>query len=366
MNILLITQEDFLAGSTFSVSYLARALAARGNSVYVAARENSVLHELVAQHSEITFLPIVIRSRFDRKAIQLLKLWAEMYSLDVINAQSSKDRYITIFARMFHGVRARLFHTRRQYPMSVGGVVQRRLYVMGTDKIIVISHELKRIFIKKGFPANHLHVIHNGIPASRYEQWSETEVASLRKQFGINPGDIVIGSVARLKRQEQILKALAILNRPEIKVLFVGITEGHFDSLCKELNLKNQVMYSGAVKADVVLNYYRLLTVNVLASTIDGFGLVLLEAMAMGVPVVATRFGGIVDVVRHNENGLLFNDEDTETLAQQLGLLADNEALRNHLIKQGYKTAYEEFSIEKTAANYESFFHEQLEMANSH
>ncbi|MCW5911231.1 MAG: glycosyltransferase family 4 protein [Cyclobacteriaceae bacterium] len=363
MNILLITQEDYLAGSTFSVSYLAKALAARGNKVYVAARENSMLHELVSDSAEVIFLPLTIRSRFDRKAIRLLRSWADNYHLDVINAQSSKDRYITIFARIFYGVKAKLFHTRRQYPMSAGGFLQRKLYVSGTDKIIMISHELKRIFIQKGFPAHHLQVIHNGIPASRYTQWSEEEVARLRGQHGIKPGDIVIGSIARLKRQEQILKALALLNRPEIKVLFVGITEGHFDSLCRELNLENQVMYSGAVKAEAVLNYYRLLTINVLASTIDGFGLVLLEAMAMGVPVVATRFGGIVDVVRHNENGLLFDDDDIETLASQLTLLVSNEPLRKQLIAQGYKTAYEEFSIEKTAANYEAFFQQQLDQA---
>jgi len=360
MNILLITQEDFLAGSTFSVSYLAKELAARGNHVYVAARENSVLYELLGNSPEVTFLPIVIRSRFDLKAIRLLKSWVDEYKLDVINAQSSKDRYITIFARMFYGVRAKLYHTRRQYPMSAGGFLQRKLYVSGTDKIIVISHELKRIFIEKGFPAQHLHVIHNGIPAARYQQWSDEEISKLQARFGINPNDIVIGSIARLKRQEQILKALAYINRPEIKVLFVGITEGQYDKLCRELNLQNQVLYSGAVGADVVLNYYRLLTINVLASTIDGFGLVLLEAMAMGVPVIATRFGGIVDVVRHNENGLLFDDDDIETLASQLTLLVDNEPLRKQLISQGYKTAYEEFNIEKTAANYEAFFKKQL------
>ncbi len=363
MNILLITQEDFLAGSTFSVSYLAQSMAARRNNVYVAARPDSLLNELVRAMAGVTFLPITIQSRFDKASIRLLKSWVETYKLDVINAQSSKDRYITILARMFYGVKSPLFHTRRQYPMSAGGFLQRKFYVTGTDKIIVISEELKRIFIQKGFPAQHLHVIHNGIPAARFKQWSEEEVQRLREKFEIKPGDIVIGSISRLKHQEQILQALAILNRPEIKILFVGITEGYFDSLCRELNLKNKVMYGGAVKADVVLNYYRLLTVNVLASTMDGFGLVLLEAMAMGIPVVATRFGGIVDVVHHDVNGLLFNDGDIETLAGQLGFLVDHEPLRNHLITQGYKTAYEEFSIEKTAANYETFFHQQLEMA---
>jgi L-malate glycosyltransferase len=365
MNVLLITQEDFLAGSTFSVSYLAGALAARGNKVFVAARKDSVLHELIITVPAVTFLPITIRSRFDLQSIRLLQQWVDAYKIDVINAQSSKDRYITIFARMFYGVKSRLFHTRRQYPMSAGGFLQRKLYVAGTDKIIVISNELKRIFVGKGFPASHLHVIHNGIPAHRYQQWDEGSVQQLRAKYGILPADVVIGSISRMKQQEQIIRALKIINRPEIKVVFVGIDVGYFDNLCNELGIQNNIIYVGAVKAEVVLNYYKLLTINILASTIDGFGLVLLEAMAMGAAVIATRFGGIIDVVQHNVNGLLFNDGDCETLARQIEMLISDPSLRQRLIEQGYKTAYEEFSIEKTAANYESFFQEQLDLAKA-
>ncbi|MBX2893823.1 MAG: glycosyltransferase family 4 protein [Cyclobacteriaceae bacterium] len=361
MNILLITQEDFFAGSTYSVSYLAHALAARGNNVYVAARPNSLLHELIEKYPQVVFLPLTIKSRFDRKAIQLLVKWTHEYNIHVINAQSSKDRYITIFARWFYGIKSRLFHTRRQYPMSVGGYVQRKFYVAGTDKIISISEGLKQIFVKKGFPAAHIKVIHNGMPAARYQQWSETEVDRLRTLYGIKPGEIVVGSISRYKRQEQIIKAMALLNKPEIKIVTAGLDEGYLDSFCKEFNLKNPVIYAGAVKGDSVLNYYKLLTVNILASVSDGFGLVLLEAMAMGTPVIATRFGGITDVVKHDVNGLLFNDGDCETLARHIDMLISNPSLRQRLVEQGYKTAYDEFSIEKTAANYELLFQQHLE-----
>lgn len=362
MNILLITQEDFFAGSTYSVSYLAHALALRGNKVYVAARANSLLHELIQRYPQVTFLPLTIQSRFDRKAIKLLVTWTHEYSIDVINAQSSKDRYITIFARWFYGIKARLFHTRRQYPMSVGGYLQRKFYVAGTDKIISISEGLKQIFIEKGFPASHIKVIQNGIPNARYQQWSEEEVHRLRLSYNIKPGEIVVGSISRLKRHEQIFRAMLLLNRPDIKILTAGVEAGYFDSLCKELNLKNPVIYAGGVKGDVILNYYKLLTVNILASISDGFGLVLLESMAMGTPVIATRFGGITDVVRHESNGLLFNDGDCQTLARQIEMIIDDPALRQRLIEQGYKTAFEEFSIEKTAERYESFFQEQLDI----
>lgn len=360
MKILLITQEDILAGSSFSISYLAKALVARGHSVYVAARPHSVLQGLLADDSKVVFIPFTIKSRIDRVAMQKLASFVTEHQIDVINAQSSKDRYITIFARMFYGVRSLLFHTRRQYPLSAGGFLQNLFYVRGTDKIIVISHELKRIFISKGFPEKHLQVIHNGIPLNRYAQWSEEDVKELKEQHGIAEGDIVIGSVSRLKKQEQLIRALPHLQMPQVKVLLAGVKEGTFDNLCSELGITNQVIYTGEVLPEKVLNYYKLLLVNVLVSTTDGFGLVLLEAMAMGCPVIATRFGGIVDVVQHEKNGLLFEDSDHYQLSQHIKRLLLEPNLRQQLIQAGYHTAQETFSMDKTALNYENFFKSQM------
>jgi len=362
LNILLITQEDILAGSSFSVSYLAEALAARGHKVLVAARPMSVLQGLLADSTSVIFVPFVIKSRFDRKAIRHLKSIVEEHQIEVINAQSSKDRYITIFARMFYGVRALLFHTRRQYPLSAGGFLQNSFYVKGTDKIILISHELKRIFIKKGYPDKHLKVIHNGIPVSRYNQWNEQDVVELKQLYGIQTGDLVVGSISRLKRHEQLIWAIKDLAMPNVKVLLVGVKEGHFDTLCTELGITNQVIYAGEVVPEKVLNYYKLLTVNILPSITDGFGLVLLESMAMGCPVVATRFGGILDVVQHKENGLLFDDGDYHQLAVHIKSVLYDLDLRNALIQKGFVTI-QTFTMNNTTRNYETFFEEQIASA---
>lgn len=354
MNILLITQEDILAGSTYSVSYLAKGLQARGHTVVVAARPGSVLQKLLSD-SEVIFKELTIKSRFDTKAMKLVKSWIDQYSIEVINAQSSKDRYLTIFLRWFFGVKAKLFHTRRQYPLSAGGFLQRWFYVKGTDKIIVISNELKRIFIDKGYPSNHLYVIHNGIPESRYRQWHPKIVQKLRMKLGISENDIVIGCISRLKRQEQIIRGLVPLNKPEVKVLFAGIRKGQFDTLCADLDIKNTIIYAGEIEPEIVLNYYKLLTINILASITDGFGLVLLESMAMEIPVIATDFGGIRDVVQDGQNGLLFSDGDHFRLAECINLIIDNDQLRRSLISNGLLTI-SKFSMEQTIRNYESLF----------
>ncbi len=355
MNILLITQEDVLQGSTYSVSYLAKGLANRGHNVYVAARPGSLLEELI-QGSKAVFVPMTLGSRFSPQSLRELVALVREKKIQVINAQSSKDRYLAIFARWLYGINCVVLHTRRQTPRADGGWVQKTIYVKGTDKIIVISEELKRIFVKLGYPEKHFQVIHNGIPAEKYQMWSPEKVEQFRQQLGLQPGDVVIGSVSRWKKQEQIIRALPLLNRPDIKVVLVGVRTGVFDALVKELGITNPILYVDEAPGTEVLNYYKLFHLNILASITDGFGLVLLESMAMGCPVIATNFGGIKDVVQHGYNGLLFENENIGQLAAHIKQLLADDGLRQQLIKNGLTTAHDTFSMERTLDRYERFY----------
>ena len=89
-------------------------------------------------------------------------------------------------------------------------------------------------------------------------------------------------------------------------------------------------------------------------SHVEGFGLVLIEAMASGVPVVATAAGGVLDVVRHNENGLLADDPmwGYRTFAASLRTLRDDVALRNRLIDGGLRTVRERFTWDVVLPQY--------------
>ena len=107
----------------------------------------------------------------------------------------------------------------------------------------------------------------------------------------------MIGCVARMKRQDQLVEALAQLD-PTWKVIFVGIEPGSLDHLVEKHQVTQKIIYAGKLDHKETLASFRLMTVNVLPSDMDGFGLVLVEAMAMGTPVIGTNFGGIKDVVQ--------------------------------------------------------------------
>ena len=353
MNILLTTSEGGLAGSTYSISFLARGLAEKGHHVIVAGKAGSLLFELLKETS-VQLIDLPFRSRVDRKTIKQIRNIIVSQGIQVVNAQSSRDRYLTILAKWYYRLDVKLVHTRRQRPLSIGGWLQNSFYVKGTDKIVVISDELKRIFIQRGFPENHLRVIYNGTPRAQYEV-DEALVMSLKDKLKIRSDDVVIGCVARRKRQDQLVEALAYL-ASTWKVLFVGIEPGSLDELIAKHQIKNEIIYAGSLSHTEALAAFKLMDVNVLPSDMDGFGLVLVEAMAMGTPVVGTNYGGIKNVIKDGVNGLLYENENPEELASKIRLVLEDESLRTTLVSNGKRTAFDEYAIEKTIDNHEALF----------
>ncbi len=353
MNVLLTTYQGGMAGSTYSISYLARGLAERGHRVVVAGKAGTLLFELL-QDTPVQLIDLPFRSKVDWQTIRKLRDVIVSNDIELVNAQSSYDRYLTIFARWYYRLNVRLVHTRRQRPRSIGGWLQNNFYVRGTDKIVVISDELKQMFVERGFPSNHLHVIYNGTPPEQYKV-DASALATLRHRLEINPDDRIIGCVARMKRQDQLIAALPHLDS-NIKVLFVGIEPGSLDHWVAQHQVKNLIIYAGRLNRTETLASYCLMNVNVLPSDMDGFGLVLVEAMAMETPVVGTNYGGIKNVIKDELNGLLYENENPRQLAEKIQRVLEDDSLRTQLIAAGKRTALEDFSIDKTIDNYEALF----------
>ncbi len=360
LRILFLTFQGDMAGSTNSISYLCKGLAALGHSVHIGIRRESLLWELL-EGTNVNRIPMTFNGRMDRVNWRQIRDAVRTHDIQIINAQSSYDRYTSIFANLRYRLNCKVIHTRRQNPLSAGGPLQRKFYTAFTERFVVISEGLKRIFIEKGFPSHHLKVIHNGIPESRYKEWSEEKVQEFRELIQLEEGNKLIGCVSRPKEQEQIIQAVAQLNDPKIELLFAGVDHEFIDPLVEKHQLKNKVHVLGSIPSQDILNIYRLLDLNILASTMDGFGLVLIEAMAMECPVIATNFGGIPDVVQDGVNGLLFDNGDIESLQEKIKSVLYHEQTAERLIKNGKISAYQTFEIKSTIKNYESFFKEITE-----
>jgi len=345
-----------MAGSTYSAFYLANGLHQRGHDVWVGYKKGSFLEKLIegADFEKIEFNP---NHKLDFKAAKQLATFVQVNQIDVVNAQASVDRHITIFARWFFGMPGKLLHTRRQKPQSVGGWLKAWFYTKGTDKIIAVSPAIKNFLINSGIPGHHIQVITNGIPESKWKSIDPLKVDALRKKYGINDEDLVIGCVSRIKKQDQILKAIQKIDKPT-RVLFVGIVDQfpHLSELIKSLPSKHEVFFTGEISNEEVLQHYPLFTMKILPSDMEGFSQSILEAMALGVPVIATNASGNPNLIEDGVNGLLFEDGDIDQLSCLINKLEGDDPLRKDIIKNAWERVKNRFGLDEMILKYEKLF----------
>jgi glycosyltransferase involved in cell wall biosynthesis len=300
MNILILCAQGGVAGSTYSISYLANGLANRNHNVFLGLKKDTFLDSLF-KDSKVKRVYMPFNGKMDKDTRSIIKELIEQENIQIINAQSSKDRYVGPLVKFLNRKRVKIVQTRRQNPKKMIGLNKFFQNIFNNyfcDKVVVVSAALKEIFMERGIHEDKLKVIHNGTPTDQYQPNLELR-KKLQKELGYSDDDVVIGCVARYKDQPQFVKALQFLPK-DWKVLYVGLDEesyrNRFPNEPDIHDVPQDVKCLGIVndKATVV-QYYTLMTVNVLPSTMDGFGLTLVESMAMGTPVVATAFAGIPD-----------------------------------------------------------------------
>jgi glycosyltransferase involved in cell wall biosynthesis len=158
----------------------------------------------------------------------------------------------------------------------------------------------------------------------------------------------ILTCVARLepvKNHRMLLEGAGILNRRGLRFRLRLVGDGplrpEYQELCRRLGISAQVEFLG-YRNDIP-ELLAETDIAVLTSIKEGLPRAVLEAMAMGLPVVATRVPGTREVVRHGETGFIVEVEDTEGLADALGRLIEDPALRVRLGEQGHRMALEEF-----------------------
>lgn len=354
MNILILTYQGDIAGSTYSISYLARGLAGRGHNVYVGCRKQSLLYRLL-KDSDATCIPMEFRSKFSQHDIRHIRNIVQSCDIDIINAQSSKDRYLSIFANLFFSLDVPVIHTRRQMAKSDGGLLQRVFYEKLTAGTVAVSEEVRKSLVKKGYHKKNIKVIHNGTPSAKYESVNPVLVDYLRRRYCIGPDDLVIGVVARRKDQFRLVQALAYLPF-RVTILFVGIQHQDIPELENTDTGDHRLIFTGILEPQEALAHFPLFDMKVLPSRMEGLSQTLLEAMYLGIPVIATAAGGNLSLIYHGENGLLFDHQHPVHLAEQIERLASDKSLREKLIRYGKDTARNRFSITRTVESYETYF----------
>lgn len=200
-----------------------------------------------------------------------------------------------------------------------------------TDKIIVLTELEKKDLLRfKIAEAEKIRLIYPGLELDRYTQANVGKV-SMRQNFNIAPDEKVVGMVCRLesiKGPEYFVEAAGVVAKQFSKVKFIMVGEGslrqRLEEQVKEARLQNKFIFTGW-REDIV-EILSILDILVLPSLNEAVGMILIEAQSLGVPVVATNVGGIPEVIRDNQTGILVPPANPHSLAQAINqLLADEQ-----------------------------------------
>jgi glycosyltransferase involved in cell wall biosynthesis len=234
------------------------------------------------------------------------------------------------------------------------------------DHVLVNASAVQEVLLAQGYAPSRISVIRNGIDVSRFRDRAGTE--PVRPGLGLPPTAPVVAVFSRLNRLkgiEYFLEAAALLAKSfeEVRFLIVGdsISDAYrveLEQFAAGLGLAERVVFTG-FRSDVP-ELLSEVCVSVLPSLSEGLSNVVLEAMAAGVPIVATSVGGTPEMVEDGVTGLLVPPRDAAALAQAIGSLLGDPARGRSIGQAARRRVAERFSLEATVRETEQLYERLL------
>jgi len=278
-------------------------------------------------------------------------------SIDVVHAHEAHALQVAAFWKWIN--HRPLVATRRVVFVPSQGVFTRFKYRQA-DRVVAISQGVRTVMAAWGVPIASLQVIHSALPIEDLSQ--PGRVAELRERFA---GRKVIGCVASLTAEKDhatLLRAAKRLGETCPEAIFVLLGDGKLradlEAQTRELGLTN-IAFEGYQQDPY--SYYKVFDAFVLCSREEGLGSSILDAFVYGVPVVATRAGGIPEIVIDGSTGILAAVGDDDAVARGLaGVLADG-GLRDRLCRGARDLLERDFTVEHMAKQYNAIYNELAE-----
>lgn len=243
-----------------------------------------------------------------------------------------------------------------------------RIFSWTADRFIAIAPNVADYLINTAkIDSKKVITINNGVEIPRGV--SPEEIKNLRNQYHVKPTDFVIGTVGRLfddhKKITDIIATIKMVeNVDNLKLLVVG--SGRDEELIKQkaidLGVQDKVIFTG-YQFDTA-PFYRLMNVFCIASQREGFGLVAAEAMLHRLPVIATKVGGLQNVVVHDETGILIKPNQPKDIALAINKLYNDPQLLDSFADKGFKRAMDNYTEERYVTEVINLYSELLKSKN--
>ena len=353
MRILQVCSVTTFGGGERHLADLSHALTDLGHEVYAASVPGSPLW------SELSFLSNTRMLALSRgnyvKNLTALAAFVRSHGIEIVHAHAARDYHLAAMALRL-APRARFVLTRHVlFPLRR---INRPL-LRSAGRVIAVSQAVAESLRRNGvIDSSKITVVHNGIDIDRF---NGAVVRSDESPIGIG----TVGHLAPIKGHDIFLRAAALLSarRPEVRFIVIGEDKSpqmdhrrSLESLIAELGLGKIVTMPGW--RDDMPAVLSSLTLFVSTARSEPFGLAIVEAMAAGLPVIATASEGAMEIIEDGFSGKLIPVDDPEALAAVINALLDNPLERSRLGHNARLAARQRYSLARMASDTEQVYRE--------
>ncbi len=361
MRVLQVTTHMNIGGIANYIYTLSKALRRCGVETVVASSGGNLEDELRKYRISHRYLDIRTKSEISPKVVKSvfsLRRIVKEEKIDIIHAHTRVSQAAAFFTSRITGV---------PYVTTCHGFFRRRfrkVFDTWGCKVVAISDAVKEhLRDDLGVREDRIELIYSGVDTERFaKSYSEDVLATMKRSLALKEGPVVgtIGRLSSVKGHKFFVEAMArvLSDRSDVQCLIIGDGEEKkaLEDLAASLGIRNSVRFINSVVNTE--KYLPVMEVFVFPSIKEGLGIALLEALASGRACVASRVGGIEDIIRHNFSGILVDVGDCESIADSVKMLLDDTALRERMGERGRSLVSERFSLDSMAAGMVKMYEE--------
>ena len=346
-------------------------LRTRGHNVWLAGNPGSrLLAE--AEERDINLLPLNIEGYTHPRLVWRLRNFLREKPVDIIHCQLSKDIATVVPAMRLSGTDIPVVLSKRVGSYIAKKDLLHRFTYAHVSRVLAISDVIhQNVLDTTPMTPDRVVTLHDAIDTETFSL-DRVDRRRVRKEFAFDDDMIVIGFVGRFspgKGHEEFLAAADILRKKYAAIHFLIVGEASHGeqryehkirTICLSLGLEGIVTFAGYRRdiPDVMAAF----DIFAFPSHAESFGVVLIEAMAMGRPVVSTNCDGVLDIVVDGETGIYVQPRKPAELAYAIAKLIDNPGLRERMGKAGRKRVVELFDQQTQMQKLEDVYRELLGM----
>ena len=366
MKILFLTTHLNFGGiSSYTVS-LARQLKDMGDCPIVASSGGDLVSLLEKDKIKHFYVPLNTKSELNPKiwvAVFRLISLIKQEGIDIIHAQTRVSQITAVLVSKLTGV---------PFVSTCHGFFKQNLgrrIIPGWGKAVIAISEAVREHLANDFGVSKKKIclIHNGVEVEKFKMDKPLQqIKDFKHKAHIDNTSSVIGIIARLSSVKGhcfLLKAASIIVQSNTRVKFLIIGDGpekkHLLQLVKKLNIEKYVIFLKPVMDTSIA--LRTFDIFVMPSVQEGLGIAILEAMASGLPVIASNVGGIYTLIKDGSNGFLLPPENASAISEAICKLLKEPDLARRMGKEGQRIAQDKFSLVEMANQTRALYAEVLD-----